>query len=168
MATLRSKFKSKNVDTDAVVLPLDNRPTAGEQLRNARQQQGRELDDLYPELGLSRTSLERLEHNQFDLFPEGPYVRGYLKNYCAVLGIDPAPVLDSYARLSGEWEREQAAVSQQAAERQKRQARFKGASVLLAVILALFLLWLAQPKQDGVGGFFEQPLESTSSEHDSQ
>ncbi len=149
-------------------MPMENRPTAGEQLRNAREQQGRDLDDLYPELGLSRTNLARLEQNQFDQFPEGPYVRGYLKNYCAVLGIDPAPVLESYAHLSGEWEREQAAASQKVAERQKRQARFKGASVVLAIVLALLLLWLAQPKEDGVGGFFEQRPESTQPDERSQ
>lgn len=144
MIMLRDKFKAKEVVIQETV-PLVSLPTAGELLRRARKEQGRELESFCREMGMSRSTLEKLENDQYALLPIGPYVRGYLKNYCAALGIDAKAVLESYYLLSGENQQEEVSPARQSAESRARKGRLRGASVLVAVLLAMLLLWLAQP-----------------------
>ncbi len=51
-------------------------------------------------LGLSESSLRALESDDYEKLPALVYVRGYVRRYCTLLGIDPTPVLDNLDALT--------------------------------------------------------------------
>ena len=73
-----------------------DRPGAGEQLRRAREEMGRSSEDMAGELRLTVEQVESLEAEAFDKLPGETYVRGYLRNYAAAVGLPPETVLEAY------------------------------------------------------------------------
>ena len=70
----------------------------GDQLREAREAQGRTLQDASQSLRVRTDYVEALEAEQFDVFGADTYARGHLRNYAAWLGLDPAELLGLYDR----------------------------------------------------------------------
>ncbi|MCV6604459.1 MAG: helix-turn-helix domain-containing protein, partial [Porticoccaceae bacterium] len=70
--------------------------TPGIALRKARRAQNLAEDEVCRELGLRVGVLKALESDDFERLPAAVYVRGYIRSYCSLLGIDEQPVLDSY------------------------------------------------------------------------
>ena len=66
----------------------------GAMLTVAREAQGITIDRAARELGLTESAVRALEANQHDRFPAGIYVRGYIKNYCKILQLNPSTVMD--------------------------------------------------------------------------
>lgn len=75
----------------------------GEVLIRGRKELGLEISNVAQMLHLSKKQIEGLEANDFPALPEPTYVRGYLRNYCQLLGIDPEPVLKTYNEAIGGW-----------------------------------------------------------------
>lgn len=76
----------------------------GAMLTVAREAQGISLDRVARELGLTESAVKALEANKHDKFPAGIYVRGYIKNYCKILGISAdavMEVLEEFITLNG-------------------------------------------------------------------
>lgn len=76
----------------------------GAMLTVAREAQGISLDRVARELGLTESAVKALEANRHDKFPAGIYVRGYIKNYCKILGISTdavMEVLEEFITLNG-------------------------------------------------------------------
>jgi cytoskeleton protein RodZ len=75
----------------------------GDTLRDAREAQGRSIEEAAHALRLRSAQLRALEDEQFDGFGGDVYARGFLKSYALELGLDPAPLLDTYReQVSGE------------------------------------------------------------------
>ena len=80
-------------------VPIDERvvPAAlagpGEQLRAARLQQGLEIADVARQLKLFPRQIEALETDNFAALPSLVFVRGFIRNYARVLGLDAQPLL---------------------------------------------------------------------------
>ncbi len=70
----------------------------GDTLREARESQGRTIEDAAHALRLRSDQLRALEEERFDGFGGDVYARGFLKNYAVELGLDPQPLLDIYRR----------------------------------------------------------------------
>ena len=70
----------------------------GASLREARESQGRSLEDAAGVLRARVGQLQALEDEQFDTFGGDVYAKGFLKSYANELGLDPAPLLDTYRR----------------------------------------------------------------------
>lgn len=68
----------------------------GERLRRAREERGLSLKEAASRLALKVQVLEALESCRFDRLPEPPLVRGYLRRYALLLGLDPEPLLALY------------------------------------------------------------------------
>lgn len=68
-------------------------PTAGTQLRQARETAGVELAALAVALKVSVKKLEALEADRLDLLPDAVFVRALASSVCRNLKIDPTPVL---------------------------------------------------------------------------
>lgn len=68
----------------------------GETLRTAREEQGRSRPDVAQSLRVRTDFVEALEEEWFDVFGADTYARGHLRNYATLLGLDPAPLLQSY------------------------------------------------------------------------
>ena len=74
------------------------RPGVGEQLRGAREAMGRSCADLAEELRLTEDQIRALEDEDFSYLPGEAYVRGYLRNFAASVGLSPEAVIETYER----------------------------------------------------------------------
>lgn len=81
-------------------------PSPGQQLKTARERAGLSRAELSSRLCLIGNKLEMLEEDRYERLPSSLYVRGYIRNACKELGIDDKPVLEAYAKRSGEDEPE--------------------------------------------------------------
>ena len=66
----------------------------GTSLREARRHAGLELTEVEAETMISCRYLEALEQERFELLPDGPYRRSFVREYARFLGLDP----ETYAR----------------------------------------------------------------------
>lgn len=73
---------------------LTNSP--GRRLRVARQARGLTLDRVAAELHLSTSTIESLEHDDYDALPGQVFIVGYIRNYARVVGLDVEPLLAEY------------------------------------------------------------------------
>lgn len=89
----------------------DDTSVDGQLLRRVRLARGLELEDIAETTKISIYYLRKLENEDFTDLPARVYVRGYLKQICALLGVDAGRIVNAYlARLdavaAGERERE--------------------------------------------------------------
>lgn len=74
----------------------------GEALREAREAQGRSLEDAAQAVRARTSQLQDLEDERFDAFGGEVYAKGFLRSYAVELGLDPEPFIDIYRREIGE------------------------------------------------------------------
>ena len=65
-------------------------------LKEARIEKKLTLENIALELRISVGFLRHLENENYAELPGPAYVRGYIRAYCKMLGIDPEPSLDKY------------------------------------------------------------------------
>ncbi len=70
----------------------------GTTLINLRRERGKTLADLENSTKIMGRMLSALENERWDELPAPVYVKGYIQNYASVLGVDPIPLLDEYAK----------------------------------------------------------------------
>lgn len=70
----------------------------GASLREAREDQGRSIEDAARALNARITQLRALEDEDFGTFGGDVYAKGFLRSYATHLGLDPQPLLDIYRR----------------------------------------------------------------------
>jgi len=68
-------------------------PSVGDQLKTAREQHGKSLEDIGGELKIRADHVLALEEGDFDKFDAPVFVRGFVRSYCRILKIDSAPVV---------------------------------------------------------------------------
>lgn len=73
----------------------------GAQLKRAREEAGWDLGQVAASLHLSRPVIEALERDDYDALPPPLFVRGYIRAYADIVGIDPAPLLAAYNAHGG-------------------------------------------------------------------
>lgn len=76
----------------------------GTMLREARESRGLSLTEAAALTRIPRTVLSHLEHDRFDEFRAGVFVRGHLRNYAREVGVDPELAVKSFEKLSGTYE----------------------------------------------------------------
>lgn len=75
--------------------PPGGRPSAGAQLRAAREAAQITLDDVAQQLKLARRQVLAIENDDLAALPGPTFVRGFIRNYARLLRIDPAPLLEA-------------------------------------------------------------------------
>lgn len=70
--------------------------SAGPMLRAARKDKSMSIEDVSEELNLSHNVVDAIENDSWEHLPEATYVRGYIRSYARLLGLDPADVLMSF------------------------------------------------------------------------
>lgn len=73
---------------------------AGVVLANERKAQDQTVEQIAKELNLSAATIRALETDQADGLPELTYVRGYIRSYARLLGLDPEAIIAAYAAES--------------------------------------------------------------------
>lgn len=69
-------------------------------MRKARTERALSVAEVAEALGVTERKIKALEADDYAKLPAKVYVRGYIRRYCALLGIEEAPVLLGYERLS--------------------------------------------------------------------
>ncbi|MFT6047040.1 MAG: cytoskeleton protein RodZ [Arenicella sp.] len=81
---------------------LDLQHGSGSMLATARKKQQKTIKEIADELNLSVTQVKLIELDQTDGLPEPTYVRGYIRGYAKLLGLNPDEVLQNY--LNPNWQ----------------------------------------------------------------
>ena len=80
--------------------------TVGEILHNKRKEIGLSLDEITEKLNLDSNLIELLENNDYEKFKVETYLKGYLRAYAKVLGIDGDRIIKLYKESNPEKEPE--------------------------------------------------------------
>ena len=64
-------------------------------LKAAREELGVSLVEISDKTRISLSYLEHIEAGRFDLLPSPAYVKGFLRNYCSFVHVDPAPLIEA-------------------------------------------------------------------------
>lgn len=137
---------------------MDEPTKPGLYLAYEREKKGFTIEDIAGKLYLSVHTIRALEEDAYALLPELVYVRGYIRSYCRVLGVDPNPVLDMYtANLPKEEDslHEDLSLSSPIGERQQQLIMIWGSIAVVAIFLILVISWW-QEKQT-VTGLINEP-----------
>ncbi|MDA8381727.1 MAG: helix-turn-helix domain-containing protein [Betaproteobacteria bacterium] len=70
-------------------------PSAGARLAAAREKEGLGVADVARHLKLTVRQVEALEADDYDRMPGAPFVRGFVRNYAKLVGLDPEPLVAS-------------------------------------------------------------------------
>ncbi len=80
--------QTSNMDTTS------NQPfSVGKTLREAREQKGLSVNDVANRIKFAPRQIESLEADDFVRLPEAAFVRGFVRSYARLLGLDAAPLL---------------------------------------------------------------------------
>ncbi|MDJ0756522.1 MAG: DUF4115 domain-containing protein [Ardenticatenaceae bacterium] len=71
----------------------------GTVLREARENRGFELNDVYDALRINPRYLKAMEKGEYDQLPSQAHVRGYMRKYARFLGLDAEPLLERYTQF---------------------------------------------------------------------
>ncbi|ABM62553.1 helix-turn-helix domain-containing protein [Halorhodospira halophila] len=149
-------------------------PSPGQQLRRAREAQGRTVRAVGASLNLPADRVTALEEDDDERLPPPTFVRGYLRAYARLVGLDPEAVVEAYNRRRGSDPVSEeravgnvAAVEPRSSGRGPRRRRWLPAALLLlliavAVVLTAILLDDREPEPAGPGEETGQPPESAS------
>lgn len=82
----------------------ENNPTKplGELLKSYRENANMDYDQAANMLCLKAETLKALENEQFDLLPEAPYIRGYLRSYAKLGNVSSSEAIARYEALRGD------------------------------------------------------------------
>jgi cytoskeleton protein RodZ len=114
----------------------------GARLAQARLDLHRSPEEVAAKLHLSARQIQALEEDYTSLPPGATYVRGYLKSYALLLGIEPAPILEAHARLTAKPAAPDfsAIAPQKELTSRHHQVRFT-TYLVIAVVIGLALAW---------------------------
>lgn len=76
--------------------PIQNQPAAGELLRQFREKKNLSVQEVASQLRLDPGIIEALENDDYERFPADTYIRGYLRNYAKLIGIDGDEIISLY------------------------------------------------------------------------
>lgn len=85
---------SKNLSEAPLQNPVSEKLSPGEILRRARKDRGLSVEDIIAGIGITKATLNALENDDFDRLPSPRFVKGYVKTYCALLGISDQNLLE--------------------------------------------------------------------------
>lgn len=119
----------------------DARPNT--RLREVREAKHLTIDAVATSLHLEPRIISALESAAYDQLPAPAYVRGYIRNYAALLGIDPARLIDAYNAEAEDAPPLRGASSRPAAQARSTDRPVKFMTYLITATLAVLLgLWL--------------------------
>jgi cytoskeleton protein RodZ len=94
----------------------------GERLRKAREARGLSLDAVAASTHIRERYLEALEEERFEEIPGPAYVKGFLRNYAAHLGLPEEEIMGDVAAIHPELKRVSVAIPDRWEERPRRAA----------------------------------------------
>ncbi len=125
----------------------------GNSLREARLRQQLDFNEIERRTKIRGKYLRALEDEQFDVLPSQTYVKGFLRNYADVLGLDGQLYVDEYNSRFVVGEDELGLRPRRSAARQQRNRRLESNVVLVALAaIALVTALVIGAWKSGGGG----------------
>lgn len=118
----------------------------GARFQQLREERGLSLDDVARQLHLTRFYVQALEAGDFSRLPKPPFVRGYIKGYAKLLGMQPDYWLQPYEAMLQQTQPSEEPVIR-TVSRVKRQARLTDplmrwfTALFVGGLVLLTLLW---------------------------
>jgi cytoskeletal protein RodZ len=148
--------------------------TPGQQLREAREAKGADLQAAHEGTKIPLRLLEAMERDEYHKVSGPLYVRSFLRNYAGWLGVDTDAVLRAYEALAGSaeggdedptWSEETVEVKRVGSPGQRE--IWIGAAVVILVIVAALVVWrlMRDPDPDAVpatGAMTSVPAETVA------
>ena len=75
----------------------------GTSIKMIRMEREMSLQDVYRKTNIPKQTLEDIEEENFEKLPALVYLKGFLRAYADVLGIDRAQMMDGYLKRFLEW-----------------------------------------------------------------
>jgi len=144
----------------------------GERLKSEREKQQLSLNTVSERAHISVSMLESIEEGHFERIGIPMLIRGFVGNYCAVLGMDPGPLLERHAAAIKHYDRQADSIRKyrQWCRSVRRTGHLRIAALLailtllLATVLggALFAKWKGKSRTQDVSlmGYPQQELPS--------
>lgn len=121
------------------VEPANATPGIGEILRAAREARGVTIEQASDLLRIEPQFLVALEDERFDAIGPPVFVKGYLRHYCELLGVDAGPLLDALReRIAGG---EPQLKGRRPVEDEEKPAAVMPAAIGAAVVVAIMIAW---------------------------
>jgi cytoskeletal protein RodZ len=120
-------------------------PTAGEQLRTAREEKGLSLEDIASQTRIPRRHLESLEESDWSRLPAPTYSIGFAKSYATAVGLDRTEIGDKLRTEMGGSRPEYSTAPEvfEPADPARSMPKWLVLSVIPAIILVvLLMMWL--------------------------
>ncbi len=121
--------------------PSQPHDSPGQTLKQARERLGMSVANVARELHLSSTQITALEADDYQHFHGETYVRGYLRSYARLIGVDPATLVPS-SPAAPEQQPEVPEVSTPSADRADHRRPWLGVALLLLVAGLGYLVYV--------------------------
>jgi len=135
-------------------------------LRSEREKRGISLQMIQEKTKIRLRYLKAIEAARFDIIPGEVYVKGFLRSYAEVIGLDGSEVVRRYKQLRMEQEKEQEVARQDAGRPKpgKRAAAVVVLMVALAIVAAfVYHTFTNSLPGDEPGGLSGEPLPGSAS-----
>ncbi|MCF2856886.1 DUF4115 domain-containing protein [Pseudoalteromonas sp. SMS1] len=114
----------------------------GQTLATARAQQNLSLEDIAGRLKLNHTQLTKLEQDEYQSLGPETFVRGYIKSYSALLGLDSEQVLSLYQSPHVPEQKRNMKSFSRRTEKEAHDSRLMTVSYIVAIVfVGLSALW---------------------------
>lgn len=124
--------------------PGDGRIEIGATLRDARRRYGMEVREVEERTKIRAKYIRALENEDWETLPAPAYVRGFLRTYGQVLGLDGEMLVDEYRRRYGDAEAVAGSPPSEsplsARQRSGGERRFPRAAVIVAALAAIVVV----------------------------
>ncbi len=135
-------------DENQVAVPAGEGESFGSWLRSQREVRQVELQTITQSSKINIRYLEALEQDRFDLLPATIFVKGFLREYARIVGLDSDEVLNFYLAASAQ--DDLTGGIENLAKRSPRRSFGRTVVVVLALVaIALFLVWRFYTGLDG-------------------
>ena len=124
--------------------PAGEGESFGSWLRSQREVRQVELQTITQSSKINIRYLEALEQDRFDLLPATIFVKGFLREYARIVGLDPDEVLNFYLAASAQDDLE-GGIENLAKRSQRRPFGRAGVVVVVVVAILAFLVWRCFP-----------------------
>jgi len=82
---------------------IQNLTQLGQYLKDAREERNISIEEIHKETKILKRYLAAMESGEFSVIPGGDvYIKGFLRNYCTCVGLEPSSVIELYSRLKGD------------------------------------------------------------------
>jgi DnaJ-class molecular chaperone len=78
-------------------------PITGKSIKMLRTSKEISLEEIYRKTNIPKKTLEDIEEENFEELPAFVYLKGFLKNYAKILGIDETRMVNGYVKRYREW-----------------------------------------------------------------